>query len=274
LPQDNPLTCLQSSSLFQGVDERTLKDFLTHCSFAEFGTGERVHIGSRGSSEVPIIVVSEGCLAIHATTEYGKYEAIILALIMPTQLVGEFEFLGGRLPDRLEVIAIDETKVISFHPDSLRGLIKAFPAIAYNLARAILTKQNISNFRLEAVSQTKGDKKLATLLLGFIRIPDWTPATYEDLQFKQEMPLSIMWSIDLISRYLSCDVRTARDGLLDLVEAKLITIQWFDGALAPLNDVTANDVINLGKKTSRVDERTHFRLTITRPNKLEEYCAD
>ena len=256
------------------MDERTLRDFLKHCSFAEFGTGERVHIGSRGSSEVPIFVVSEGCLAIHATTEYGKYEAIILALIMPTQLVGEFEFLGGKLPDRLEVIAMNETKVISFHPDPLRVLIKTFPAIAYNLAQAILTKQNISNFRLEAVSQSKGDKKLATLLLGFIRIPDWTPATYKDLQFKQAMPLSIMWSIDLISRYLSCDVRTARDGLLDLVEAKLINIQWFDDTLTSITDVSTEDIINLGKKNSRVNERTYFRLTIMRPNKLEEYCAD
>jgi hypothetical protein len=193
---------------------------------------------------------------------------------MPTQLVGEFEFLGGVLPDRLEVIAIDETKLISFHASLLRELIKTFPVIAVNLARTISIKQHISNFRLEAVCQTKGDKKIATLLIGFIRIPLWTPSSYEDLQFKQKMPISIMWSIDLLTRYLSCDVRTARDGLLDLVEAKLINIQWFGDALVPLNDISTDDVKDLGKKNSRIDEKTYFRISIMNPNRLEEYCAE
>lgn len=274
MPTVNPYTYIQSSLLFKGVDEKAFKNFLNDCSFAEFRVGERVHFGARVSSDVPIFVVSEGCLAIHAPTEYREYEPIILALIMPSQLIGEFEYLGGILPDRLEVIAIDETKVMSFHGNSLRALIKTCPEIAHNLARTILIKQHISNFRLEAVCQTKGGKKIATLLLGFIRIPEWKPAMYSDPQFKQEMPLSIMWSIDILTRYLSCDVRTARDGLLELVEAKLITVQWFDNALMPLTGMSTEDVDVLSRRHGRVDGRFYFRISITRPNKLEEYCAD
>ena len=262
----NPLSYLQSSLLFNGVAQEELQNFLQDCSFAEFRVGERMHIGARGSADVPISVVGEGCLAVHAPTEFGEYEPITLALIMPSQLLGEFEYLGGTLPDRLEVIAIDETKVLSFHGNSLKALIKTHPAIAQNLAKTILIKQHISNFRLEAVCQTKGRKKIATLLLGFIRIQEWKPAIYNDQQFKQEMPLSIMWSIELLSRYLSCDVRTARDGLLELMEAQLISLQGFDNALKPLDGVSAADIIDVGKKH-------YFRITITRPNKLEEYCA-
>jgi hypothetical protein len=252
------------------VTEQELKNFLQDCSFAEFHVGERMHLGGRVSGDVGISVVCEGCLAIHAPTEFGAYKPIILALIMPSQLIGEFEYLGGILPDRLEIIAIDETKVMSFHGNSLKTLIKSCPAIAHNLARTIVIKQQISNLRLEAVCQTKGGKKIATLLLGFIRIQEWKPPIYNDPQFKQEMPLSIMWSIDLLTRYLSCDVRTARDGLLELVEAKLITIQWFDNALMPLTEIRTEDVKDLGKK----HWRSYFRISITRPNKLEEYCAD
>jgi CRP-like cAMP-binding protein len=256
------------------VAEPEFEKFLEVCSFAEFRVGERMHLGGRVSGELPISVVLEGCLAIHAPTEYGKYEAIILALIMPSQLIGEFEYLGGILPDRLEIIAIDETKVMSFPGNSLKDFIKTCPVVAHNLAKTILIKQNISNFRLEAVCQTKGGKKIATLLLGFIRIPEWKPAIYGDPQFKREMTLSIMWSIDLLTRYLSCDVRTARDGLVELMDAKLITIQWFDNALTPLTGISTEDVKDLGKKYCRVDERSHFRIAIKTPNRLEEYCGD
>lgn len=274
MPEKIPLSYLQSSLLFKDVPGQELENFRQHCSLEEFRTGDRVHISGRGSGEVPIFVVVEGCLAIYAPTVYGKYEEMILALIMPSQLVGEFEYLGGVLPERLEVIAVDETKLILFPSHSLKDLIKRYPAVAYNLARTVLTKQNISNFRLEAVCQTKGDQKIATLLLGFMRIPEWKPPAYKDMQYKQEMPLTMMWTLDLFTSLLSCDVRTARDGLLDLVEARLITIQWFNNeTLLPRADITLDDEKELGKKHSKVNERTYFRISITRPNKLEEYCA-
>ena len=62
LPIENPYTYFQHSSLFKGVAEKEFKNFLKDCSFAEFRVGERVHFGARVSSDIPIFVVSEGCL--------------------------------------------------------------------------------------------------------------------------------------------------------------------------------------------------------------------
>ncbi|HSS20388.1 MAG TPA: hypothetical protein VLL54_09965 [Pyrinomonadaceae bacterium] len=268
------LTYLQSTPLFQGITEAALKGFIKNCSITELDVGERLHINRRNLAEVPISIVFEGCLAIHANTAYGKHKIIVLALVMPFQLVGEYQYFGDELPDRLEVIAIHKTRVLSFSPNSLRELIKGFPVVNHNLAKTILLKQHISNFRLEAVCQTKGDHKIATLLTGFIRIPEWLPTSYADLHFKQEMSLPIMWSVELMTRFLSCNVRTVRDGLWTLVEAKLITIQWFDHELRPLNDVDAEHLQDLGKRHGRVDDKTYFRISIPAPNKLEEYCGE
>jgi hypothetical protein len=193
---------------------------------------------------------------------------------MPLQLVGEYQYFGDELPERLEVIAVHNTSVLSFSPHALRELVKSFPVVNHNLAKTILIKQHISNFRLEAVCQTKGDHKIATLLTGFIRIPEWQPKNYADQHFKHEMPLPMMWTVDLITRYLSCNMRTARDGLLTLVNSKLITIQWFSHELKPLYDVDAQDLKDLGRRNSKVDDKTYFKISILAPNKLEEYCGE
>lgn len=274
MPRNEILTLLQSTPLFRGVQQRALENFVQFCSFREFGVGDKITFRGRARDENPIFLVTKGCVALHATTGYGTYEKIILALVMPTQLLCEFQFLGDPLPDNSGLVAIDETGVVSFYPNRFEELIKSQPIVMRNLAETIMVKQNISNFHLEAVCQTKGDAKIATMLSGFTRLDEWRPLDYDDPHLKKEMPLSVMWSIDILTRYLSCDARTARSGLLELIKAGLIKVQWFDDALIPIEDTKEEDLKNSGKKGSKIDEDTYFRISILRPNKLEEYCGD
>lgn len=37
---------------------------------------------------------------------------------------------------------------------------------------------------------------------------------------------------------------------------------------------TIEDLKNLGKKGARIQDDTYFRISILKPNKLEEYCGD
>jgi len=273
LPQEETLTLLQSTPLFRGVNEEELEKFVTYCKFEQLSVGETIIFNARFRDEIPIVLVTKGCVALHTTTVYGTYKRIVLALVMPTQLVYEFQFLGDPLPESSSIVPIDETDVVSFYPNRFEALIKTQPVIMRNLAQTMMFKQNISNFHLEAVSQTKGGAKIATMLSGFFRLNAWRPPDYDDLRLKQEMQLSIMWSIDLITRYLSCDVRTARGGLVELIKAGLIKVQWFDDELMPIENVSAQDVRDLGRKGGRLHEETYFRISILKPNRLEEYCG-
>lgn len=274
MPQSEILTLLRSTPLFRGVPERALEDFIESCSFQEFGVGDKIPSRGRVGDQNPIFLVTKGCVALYSTTGYGTFQKIILALVMPTQLLCEFQFLGDQLPDTSGLVAIDETSVVIFYPNRFEEFIKSEPAVMRNLAAAIMVKQNISNFHLEAVCQTKGDAKIATMLSGFIRLDEWRPRGYDDPHLRTEMPLSVMWSIDLLTRYLSCDVRTARSGLLELIKRGLIKVQWFDRALIPLEGTDEEDIKNLGRKGARIDEDTYFRISILKPNRLEEYCGD
>ncbi|OLE55403.1 MAG: hypothetical protein AUG51_02800 [Acidobacteria bacterium 13_1_20CM_3_53_8] len=188
--------------------------------------------------------------------------------------INEFEYFGNKLPDNAGLKAIDRTELISFSIKRLSDLIAANPQVMRNLAKMLVTKINICNFHLEVVSQTQRGRKIATLLSGFIKISEWKPSYYQDIQRKAPMSLSIAWDIELLTRFLSCDSRTIRDGLRDLLEENLIEIEWLDDRLAAIQNVTMNDIIDLGKKSSKIDEKTNFRLTIKNPNKLEDYCAD
>lgn len=273
LPQEDILTLLQSTPLFRGVEEKALKEFVTYCSLDDLAVGDKIPWKMRLRDEIPIFLVTRGCVALHTTTVYGAYKRIILALVMPTQLVYEFQFLGDPLPEASGIVAIDETRIVSFYPNRFEELIRNQPIVMRNLAQTIMVKQNISNFHLEAVSQTKGDTKIATMLSGFIRLEVWKRPDYDDQRLKREMPLPVMWSIDLLTRYLSCDVRTARGGLVELIRAGLIKVQWFDDALMSMGDVSMEDIKNLGRKGGRLHEDTYFRISILKPNRLEEYCG-
>lgn len=274
LPQGDILTSLQSTPLFSGVHERWLKEFTKYCSFEEFGVGDKIPVRGRAQDEIPIFLVTKGCVALHATTGYGRYEKIILALVMPAQLLYEFQFLGDPLPANSGAVAVDETRVVVFYPNRFEELLRHQPVVMRNLARTIMVKQNISNFHLEAVCQTKGDLKIATMLSGFIRLAAWRPNGYDDPHLKKEMPLSVVWSIDLLTGYLSCDVRTARNGLLELIKTGLIKVQWLNDELMPLEGIGEQDLKAQGRKGGMFHEKTAFRISILKPGKLEEYCGN
>lgn len=267
----NILSHLRVASLFQGLDEHSLKDFAQYCDIQRYDVGEYVRVNP---DNIPIYLLSKGCVAATSTTGYGRYERVVLALLMPTQLLCEFEYFGNKFPDNAGLKAIDRTEIISFPPKRLEQLITAHPQVMYNLARTLVTKINICNFHLEAVSQTKRDRKIATMLSGFIKIAEWRPAGYSDALHKMPMALSIVWDIELLTRFLSCDSRTIREGLFDLHAANLIDVEWLDASLTPIQNIDTNDIKQGGRRNSRIDEKTYFRITIKNPSKLEDYCAD
>jgi hypothetical protein len=270
LPQEI-LFCLKSTELFRGVNERALKDFAQHCTIQILDVGEHVPVNL---NDLHVLLILKGCVAATVTAEYGRFEKFVSTLLMPTQLLFEFEYLGNKFPDHAKLKVIDKTEMISFPTQRLTDLIVTCPQVMRNLAKALVTKINIGNFHLEVVSQTQGDRKLATMLSGFIKIAEWKPADYKDIRHKDPLPLSIAWDIELLTRFLSCDSRTLRDGLLDLLEENLIEVEWLDDSLAVIQGIEINDIKQFGKRDSKIDEKTYFRITIKNPAKLEDYCGD
>lgn len=271
MSQAEILASLRDAPPFKGLKDLTLKELAQHCELWKLEVGEQVRISPRN---IPILLVRKGCIAATSTTGFGRLEKIVLALLMPAQLVCEFEFFGNTLPETAGLRAVDETEIIAIPTAAVTDLIRTHPEVMRNLAKTLVTKINICNFHLEAVSQTQGDKKIATLLSGFVRLAEWIPAGYQDTHQKAPMPIPVVWDVELFVRFLSSDHRTVVRGLADLVRQNLIEIEWLDDALAPRRDVGLEDLAELGRKNCRLDARTRFRVTIRNPGKLERYCGD
>jgi CRP-like cAMP-binding protein len=271
LSQAEILSNLRDAPLFQGVEEQALRNLAQRCSVRTFEVGEPI---LTAPDDDPILLVAKGCVSATSTTGYGKFEKIVLALLMPTQLLYEFEFFGNKPPENAGLRAVDGTEIIFFPRKAMAELCATYPQVMHNLAKALITKINVCNFHLEAVSQTKGGRKIATMLSGFVKIPEWRPRHYQDIQRRSPMPLSIVWDVELFTKYLSSDFRTIREGLFDLVQENLIEIEWLERDLVPIQNVGAGDIKELKKTGDRIDTKTYFRITLTNPGKLEDYCAD
>jgi CRP-like cAMP-binding protein len=271
LSQAEILASLRDAPLFKGIKDLILKEMAQRCEIWKLEVGEQVRISPM---RIPIMLITKGCIAATSTTGFGRLEKIVLALLMPSQLVCEFEYFGNMLPETAGLRAVDETEMIAIPAAVMTDLIRSHPEVMRNLAKTIVTKINICNFHLEAVSQTQGDKKIATLLSGFVNLAEWRPPGYQDDHQKSPMSISIVWDVELFVRFLSSDHRTVVRGLVDLVRENLIDIEWLDDALTLIPDVGLKDLVELGKKNSKLDARTRFRVTIRNPGKLERYCGD
>jgi CRP-like cAMP-binding protein len=271
LSQAEIFVSLRNVSLFKGLKDPILKELAQRCEIWKLEVGEQVRISPRN---IPILLITKGCIAATSTTGFGKLEKIVLALLMPSQLLCEFEYFGNTMPETAGLRAVDETEMIAIPALVMTNLMKSHPEVMLNLAKTLVTKVNICNFHLEAVTQTQGDKKIATLLSGFVRLAEWVPPGYQDTHQKSPMSISIVWDVELFVRFLSSDYRTVVRGLVDLVREDLIEIEWLYDALTPIPDVGPEDLVELGKKNSKLDVRTRFRVTIRNPSKLERYCGD
>lgn len=265
------LNGLRDAPPFKGLKEPILKELAQRCETWKLEVDEQVRINPRN---IPILLVTKGCIAATSTTGFGRFEKIVLALIMPSQLVCEFEYFGNTLPETAGLRAVDETEIIAIPTAMMTDLVKSHPEVMSNLAKTLVTKINICNFHLEAVSQTQGDKKIATLLSGFVRLTEWMPPGYQDTHRKAPMPISVVWDVELFVRFLSSDYRTVVRGLVDLVRKDLIEIECLNDELNPIPDVALEDLAELGRKNCKLDPRTRFRVTIRNPGKLERYCGD
>lgn len=271
MSQAETLTSLRNAPLFKGLKDALLKELAPHCEIWKLELGEQVRINPRN---IPILLITKGCIAATSTTGFGRLEKIVLALLMPSQLVCEFEYFGNTLPETAGLRAVDETEMIAIPALRMTNLIRSYPEVMRNLATMLVTKINICNFHLEAVSQTKGDKKIATLLSGFVRLAEWMPRGYDDPHQKSPMRISVVWDVELFVRFLSSDHRTVVRGLVDLVQEGLIEIEWLDNTLTRKPEVDVKDLVELGRKNCKLDARTPCRVTIKNPGRLERYCGD
>lgn len=271
MPQAEILSGLRACPVFEGVKDTALRDLAENCTFWRMDVGEHVRVTP---ADVPLLLITKGCVAAVSTTGFGQHKRIVLALLMPTQLMCEFEYFGNMLPETAGLRAVDETEIISIPAKAMTGLMSQHPRVLHNMARALVSKINVCNFHLEAASQTQGDKKIATMLSGFINIPEWTPRDYRDVQRRSPMRLTVVWDVDLISKFLSSDDRTVWGGLAELVRRNLIEIEWLDERLAPVAGVELDDLIKPGRRNRKVNDRTRFRVTIKNPDRLEHYCGD
>ena len=271
MSQAEILAGLRDAPPFKGLKDLTLKELAQRCEIWKLEVGEQVRINPRN---IPILLITKGCIAATSTTGFGRLEKIVFALLMPSQLVCEFEYFGNTLPETTGLRAVDETEIVAIPTAVVTDLIRSHPEVMRNLAKTLVTKINICNFHLEAVSQTQGDKKIATLLSGFVRLAEWTPPHYQDAHQKSPMHISVVWDVELFVRFLSSDHRTVVRGLVDLVRENLIEVEWLDDALTLIPDVGLEDLVELGKKNCKLDARTRFRVTIRNPGKLERYCGD
>jgi CRP-like cAMP-binding protein len=179
LSEAETLASLRDAPLFKGLTDAILKELAPHCDIWKLEVGEQVRINPKN---VPIFLITKGCIAATSTTGFGRFQKIVLALIMPSQLVCEFEYFGNTLPETAGLRAVDETEMIAIPALMLTNLISSYQEVMRNLATMLVTKINICNFHLEAVSQTQGDKKIATLLSGFVRLTEWVPSGYQDVR--------------------------------------------------------------------------------------------
>jgi hypothetical protein len=152
-------------------------------------------------------------------TMLGKDQCVFDSLILPGQVVGEFELLGK--PGSFQKLVCLSDNVVAFQMSS--ETVEKFKSAKFfeNLSRSLMTKLLIQNSFFRVNDRNNVVHRLATLFCKF-----------HDAEFLQKLitvdkegyQINIKWSLEALSGSVSSQLQSVPEKLYILAQQKLIEV--------------------------------------------------
>lgn len=266
--KESPIkSVLSKIKLFQCFDDKQLTDISNYSDLNKHDPNSLIYEYSELKQSVPFMIVASGCAGVVHHPIHKRTEDVINALIMPYQTIGEFQFLGEKFPDSIQIITFAKTSIISIDSEYLTELVKDNAVFYRNLAETLVEKLNINNFHLFIRHFSSGfDKKCSFYLYNILTHPVWSRILLIKSSSKYKIP--IYWTVNSLGKYLSTKHRSVASHLATIIESGAIEISWYSNSYKKLDAIDIKDVENLGKEESKLKYDTLFQISVTDRNKL------
>ena len=156
----NKIKLLQSVSLFWDLTEKELGYISEKMVLRHYEAGQMILL--EASEGEQCFFVTEGSVKITRLSKDGR--EVILAILNDGDFFGEMSLLDGESRSA-NVIALDDTKVLTLNRNDFLLVIKEYPQIAIQLLKEMALRLRKSDRQIASLSLSDAEKRIALCIL-------------------------------------------------------------------------------------------------------------
>jgi len=156
----NKIELLQSVSLFWDLTEKELGYISEKMVLRHYEAGQMILL--EASEGEQCFFVTEGSVKITRLSKEGR--EVILAILNDGDFFGEMSLLDGESRSA-NVIALDDTKVLTLNRNDFLLVIKEYPQIAIQLLKEMALRLRKSDRQITSLSLSDAEKRIALCIL-------------------------------------------------------------------------------------------------------------
>ena len=156
----NKIELLQSVSLFWDLTEKELGYISEKMVLRHYEAGQMILL--EASEGEQCFFVTEGSVKITRLSKDGR--EVILAILNDGDFFGEMSLLDGESRSA-NVIALDDTKVLTLNRNDFLLVIKEYPQIAIQLLKEMALRLRKSDRQIASLSLSYAEKRIALCIL-------------------------------------------------------------------------------------------------------------
>ena len=156
----NKIELLQSVSLFWDLTEKELGYISEKMVLRHYEAGQMILL--EASEGEQCFFVTEGSVKITRLSKEGR--EVILAILNDGDFFGEMSLLDGESRSA-NVIALDDTKVLTLNRNDFLLVIKEYPKIAIQLLKEMALRLRKSDRQIASLSLSDAEKRIALCIL-------------------------------------------------------------------------------------------------------------
>ena len=156
----NKIELLQSVSLFWDLIEKELGYISEKMVLRHYEAGQMILL--EASEGEQCFFVTEGSVKITRLSKEGR--EVILAILNDGDFFGEMSLLDGESRSA-NVIALDDTKVLTLNRNDFLLVIKEYPQIAIQLLKEMALRLRKSDRQIASLSLSDAEKRIALCIL-------------------------------------------------------------------------------------------------------------
>ncbi len=156
----NKIELLQSVSLFWDLAEKELGYISEKMVLRHYEAGQMILL--EASEGEQCFFVTEGSVKITRLSKEGR--EVILAILNDGDFFGEMSLLDGESRSA-NVIALDDTKVLTLNRNDFLLVIKEYPQIAIQLLKEMALRLRKSDRQIASLSLSIAEKRIALCIL-------------------------------------------------------------------------------------------------------------
>ncbi len=156
----NKIELLQSVSLFWDLTEKELGYISEKMVLRHYEAGQMILL--EASEGEQCFFVTKGSVKITRLSKDGR--EVILAILNDGDFFGEMSLLDGESRSA-NVIALDDTKVLTLNRNDFLLVIKEYPQIAIQLLKEMALRLRKSDRQIASLSLSDAEKRIALCIL-------------------------------------------------------------------------------------------------------------